>query len=301
MKDIIFCAGLPRSGSTLLLALLNQNADIHTTTTSPLLGMLRTLQEAWRNSTEVKAMSPDIAVNTKLCAMAGLVQGFYPCAHAATTVVDKNRGWFDSIELIEAVLDRPVKILAPVRPVLDILSSFEKLHRKRRIAGDLVPQEQQKGVAFKSVSNRCNVMLSETEVLGYPILTMIDAFNRGLGDRIHFVEFDDLCERPNDTLDAIYDFLGLDSFQHEFDRIEQPFQENDEVYGWGDLHTVRPKLEKPVSDWKQTLAPFLSPDELQRYTSKNFFWRDLRVAKKAPAPKIILPSVADTLARTRHA
>ena len=41
-----FMAGLPRSGSTLLSALLNQNPDIHSEPSSPLCGMMFNLERS---------------------------------------------------------------------------------------------------------------------------------------------------------------------------------------------------------------------------------------------------------------
>ena len=45
MKSIYFLGGLPRSGNTLLSALLNQNPDIYVSPLSPLLNNLLTIEK----------------------------------------------------------------------------------------------------------------------------------------------------------------------------------------------------------------------------------------------------------------
>ena len=47
MKKIYFLSGLPRSGSTVLAALLQQHPEMHTTATSGLLDMLVGTLKAW--------------------------------------------------------------------------------------------------------------------------------------------------------------------------------------------------------------------------------------------------------------
>ena len=60
MKNIYFLAGLPRSGSTVLAAILSQNPAVHTTGTSGLLDMLVGTLRACADSMSVQA-TPDKA------------------------------------------------------------------------------------------------------------------------------------------------------------------------------------------------------------------------------------------------
>ncbi len=58
MKNIYFLSGLPRSGSTVLAAILSQNPNIHATSTSNLLDTLVGTLKAWSDSLTTKAQ-PD--------------------------------------------------------------------------------------------------------------------------------------------------------------------------------------------------------------------------------------------------
>ena len=59
MKKIYFLAGLPRSGSTVLAALLQQHPELHATSTSGLLDMLIGTLDAWANSLGQKSQVQD--------------------------------------------------------------------------------------------------------------------------------------------------------------------------------------------------------------------------------------------------
>jgi hypothetical protein len=60
---------------------------------------------------------------------------------------------------------------------------------------------------------------------------------------LHFVEYDDLLDNPQDTMEKIYDFLEEDYFKHDFANLVNIHQENDgQVYGMADMHDVRTTL-----------------------------------------------------------
>ncbi len=57
MKKIYFLSGLPRSGSTVLAAILSQNPSIHATSTSNLLDTLVGTLRAWADSLTTRAQT----------------------------------------------------------------------------------------------------------------------------------------------------------------------------------------------------------------------------------------------------
>jgi sulfotransferase len=65
MKKIYFLSGLPRSGSTVLAALLQQHPEMHTTATSGLLDMLVGTLKAWADSLSQKSSTKDKAAQEK--------------------------------------------------------------------------------------------------------------------------------------------------------------------------------------------------------------------------------------------
>ena len=55
MKTFYFLAGLPRSGSTVLASILNQNPEVYVTPTSPMLDLLVKNQDTFWELPPVKA------------------------------------------------------------------------------------------------------------------------------------------------------------------------------------------------------------------------------------------------------
>ena len=71
----------------------------------------------------------------------------------------------------------------------------------------------------------------------------------------------------------LYDFIGEDYFEHDFNNIEQVIRENDAGYGWGEnLHELRTgKLEYLKSDAKIILGD-VWPQKLHN----TEFWKKLK-------------------------
>ena len=62
-------------------------------------------------------------------------------------------------------------------------------------------------------------------------------------------------------------FLSYD-FEHDFDNVQQLVKEDDQFYGWGDLHTIRPKVEYPQPDFKQVLG-----EDVCKSVNVKEFWK----------------------------
>jgi sulfotransferase len=271
MPELHFLAGLPRSGSTLLMNILAQNPAIYPTTTSPLLESLVRARNSWQEISTYNARPVPLC---RQGAMRGFLNGFY--AHLVhhqqyQVVLDKNRVWPSHLELVEELLGRSAKVICPVRSLVDIMASFEKLFRREKIVrrpdseGQIVGQ-------FLSVQGRTNFWSSEVGVVGSVVLMLKDAKLRGYRDRLHFVEYSDLTKFPAKTLKKIYEFLDMEPYaHHDFEHVEQAVSEDDAWHGYEDLHTIRPKVETQISDAISVLGPELASAYSQVGVN---FWRD---------------------------
>lgn len=256
-KTIHMISGLPRSGSTLLCNILAQNPEMHSTPTSACHEALFVLRNAWGEWVEHKAAKS--LANNLQPVLNATINAYHNTDRPV--VIDKGRGWLSLIELAEFALDRKVKIIVPVRGIPQILSSFEKLHRKT--------QAKDQGDYFQAqtIQGRAEHLLGGEQVLGLAYNRLKDAMMRGLGDRLCLVEFDDLTHNPKETLEDIYKFLELPNFEHDFTSVEQYTHEDDSVHGM-DLHTVR-KDVKPIKD---DSASVLGVDLCKQYNGTEF-WR----------------------------
>lgn len=243
-----FISGLPRAGSTLLANILAQNPRFHAEGTSGILDIMFGVRNQWNTLIEFKATPNE---EGKRRVLKGIIDSYYSNLDKPV-VFDKSRGWLSLIEMAEYALEEKVKILVPVRDMRDILSSMEKLWRKSNAKTDAT----QGGNYFKmqTVQGRVEHYLDGTQPIGIAQNRVVDALNRGYKDRLFFVHFEDLTTKPKETMQKIYEFLGEEHYEHDFDNVEQVNKEDDAVFGFEGLHTIRPKVEPVPSDWREVLG-----------------------------------------------
>ena len=237
-KEIHFIAGLPRSGSTLLCNILNQNPKFHATSTSGILDIILAIRNQWENLAAFKA-APNKAGKT---AVVNQILHNYVDIVDRPVYFDKSRGWIAHIELAEASLGHQAKILVPVRKITYILSSFENLYRKNAHEWQF-PQEKSHYYEWQTMEGRADIWMRSDQPVGIAYNRIRDAVNRGYRDRLHFIEFEDLAAEPEKTMRAVYEFLGYEYYPHDFNHVEQVTQENDDLHGIPGLHVIRNKVE----------------------------------------------------------
>lgn len=262
-KTIHFIAGLPRSGSTLLCNILNQNPKFHATSTSGILDIILAIRNQWENVNEFKA-SPN--KEGKNAVVTGILQNYYSVIERPV-IFDKSRGWCSYIELAEHILNHKIKIIVPVRSIIDILSSFEKLWRNQAHEWQF-PQEKSHYFEWQTVAGRADVWMRNDQPVGIAYNKIHDAMSRGFTDRMLFVEFEHLTTNPKNTMEHIYRFLDEDNFVHDFNNVEQSTSENDDIHGIPGLHIVRPVVKPLVSN----ALEILGVDVVKKYTNSEF-WR----------------------------
>ena len=262
-KTIHFIAGLPRSGSTLLCNILNQNPRFHATSTSGILEIILALRNQWENVDEFRAAPNKEGKNAVI---RGILQNYYSIVDRPV-IFDKSRGWCAYLELAEFILGKKVKVLVPVRSIVDILSSFEKLWRKQAHEWQF-PQERNFYSEWQTVEGRANIWMRSDQPVGISYNRIHDAISRGFADRMLFIEFDHLTTYPEQTLRTIYNFLGEEYYDHDFNNVVQTTSENDDIHGIPGLHKIRPKVEPVVSDALQILGK----DVVEKYRNVEF-WR----------------------------
>ncbi|WP_435020423.1 sulfotransferase family protein [Tundrisphaera sp. TA3] len=251
-------SGMPRSGSTLLGNILAQNPRFHATATSGIVDVLFGVRNHWDQLGAFKAM-PDRAEceAAKLRVLRGILAAYHgECGKPV--VFDKSRSWLAYLEMAEAVLGRPAKVLVPVRDLRDVLASFELLWRASAGTGQ-GEAEAAHFFEFQTVEGRCAVWTRGDQPVGLAFNRIKDALQRGFRDRMHFVRFEELTRDPARTLDAIYRFLGEDPFPHDFDRVEQATREDDRAYGPFDLHRIRSRVEPVAPRWPGVLGQAAAP------------------------------------------
>ena len=262
-------SGLPRSGSTLLSALLYQNPRIHTEPASPVLNFLERIENELPKSEAYGAFpKPDCVIRT--------IQSLFPSYYFTTDrpiIVDKNRGWSDKIESIERFLMNKAKIIYPVRDLDEITASFLKIthnapfdHKSGRL-NFLDNTLVRLGMPINDES-RCNFLLSDDGMVGQCMVSLANAFNRGYRDRFLFIEYNDLVKSPQDQLNRVYDFIEEPQYTHNFTNIHNPHREKDHIFAAPSLHQVHSSLTPSTTDPKSLL-----PDSVYTSLQGKEMWR----------------------------
>ena len=133
-NGIHFISGLPRSGSTLLSALLRQNPQIHANITSPVGSIFLAALHEMSEQNEGAVFIND---ERRREVLLGIVKGFYYDIHTEKTVFDTNRLWCSKLPTI-CTLYPKAKVICCVRDMPWIYDSVERLIRKGLYTGPLI-------------------------------------------------------------------------------------------------------------------------------------------------------------------
>lgn len=261
---IVFNSSLPRSGSTLLQNLLAQNLANHCTPTSDLIELAVQVRNTYGTleafkSQGVMGIAPRITTAIK-----GLLEGFYHNELVAgKTVFDKSRGWLSYIELIEEVLDRPIRIVCCVRDIRDIVASFERIHRTNQIT-----KADPQGAAYfdvQTVEGRVAQIMAPDAVVGLAVRRLRDVFDRGLESRLVIVRYSDLVADPVSEIVRISSAVGAEPFICKPAEVKQFTKEDDSAYGMK-LHAIRPVVSDVGSTrWRDYLPEHVGQELHSQY------------------------------------
>ncbi len=265
-KKIYFVAGMPRSGSTLLMNILGQNPRFYVTPTSGILDILVQTRNAWDKSQAFRVLIRKESELIKGNVMRSILQAYF--AHTDKHVCfDKNRNWTDYLEMAAALTQGAdsLRVLVMVRDLRDIVASFEKLYRKTSALSQ-IPQEAGEPLTMKTAVGRLTVFIDNRQPVGRAFNAVRDAVTRGWRKNMLFVEYGALTSAPERTMTQIYDFLGEEYFEHNFNHVEQILFEDDSVHGFKDLHTIRRQVQPQKPQW---------PDVFDETVLGHAVWSDV--------------------------
>jgi sulfotransferase len=267
-KPLHFICGMPRSGATLLCNILAQNPRFHCVSRPGILDVMFLVRRQWNDTAEFQATPNEPGKQRVLKA---LLESFFAAGGITRPVLfDKSRAWLGMIEMAETLLERPVKILVPVRDVRDILASFEVIWRGNAAMREAT-EKNATGASWETVEGRCDIWVRGDQPIGLCYNRIKDALARGYRDRVHFVEYEQLTRNPRQTLGEIAEFLGEPEFEYDFDHVEQVTSDLDEMYAVPGLPPIRPKVEPVEPRWPFVLGAFA-----EKYGSNNHLWRQFR-------------------------
>jgi sulfotransferase len=257
-RKIHFISGLPRSGSTLLAALLRQNPRFHAGMSGPLGGMFGTLLGEMSGRNEFAVFINDAQ---RQHVLQGLFDNFYAdLSH--DVVFDTHRSWCTRLPAIRQILPGS-KVIACVRHLSWIVDSIERLVRKNAFSPSSIFNYTPGGTVY----TRANGLTGSDGMVGYAYDALKEAFYGEDASRLMLVQYETLVTDPAKVLNAIYDFIGEPPAAHDFDHVEYDADEFDRRAGTPGLHAVRSKVQMVQR------ATILPPDLFRRFEN-DAFWRE---------------------------
>lgn len=264
ISKVFFQSSMPRSGSTLFQNLMGQNPDFYVTPTSGVLELVFGARANYTNSPEFKAQDTELmATGFKEFCKQGML-GYYNAITDKKYVLDKSRGWGVYRPFLNEFYPDP-KIICLVRDLRSVVASYEKIYRKNPLKHDPIRDDSTGRGTI--VHKRVDEWMDTTATIGRAVERIAETQRLGHDDKILYVKYEELCLNPELEMKRIYEYLGIDYFQHDFENIEQITVEDDEVYGLtSDLHTIRKALRLDQPDYKQVLGQDICNWIYQNYT-----------------------------------
>lgn len=232
-EQFVCMSGLPRSGSTLLSAILCQNPKIHSEGNSAVCQLMWDMQQSLSKNCN-EQITANKRENTTDELISIIPEIYYNnIEENEKIIIDKCRSWTipDNINLLKKYVDKDIKIIVLERPVLNIVNSFQKLYTKNNKTIDIT-----------------SLLNPNSEPLMRSLNGLMHAKKNNEENTFLFINYNDLTEKPEETIKKIYDFCNWDYFEHDFNNIQAKYLENDEVYGLKGFHDVHPTMKKSDED-----------------------------------------------------
>lgn len=254
--NIHFIAGLPRSGSTLLAAILRQNPRFHAGMTSPVCAMYKALETAMSRRNEAAVFIEDWQRHNVL---RGLFTAYY--GESDKVIFDTNRGWCAKLPaLVQMFPD--ARVICCVRDLAWIMDSIERLIRKNAFELSGMFGHDPNSTVF----SRVNRMAGSDGFVGHALDALKEAYYGEQRHKLILVEYEDLARQPDFEIAKLYAGLHERPFKHDYDNVEYSAVDFDIALGTPGLHTVRPKVEIVP---RETILP---RDLFDRFAHDSF-WR----------------------------
>lgn len=236
MKNFCFVSGLPRSGSTLFMCLMNQHQNIYATATSPTIQMLLRLSDFYNEREEFRAWEKGLSDKVYKGMLAGAINGFYENVTNKPLILDKSRDAIFYLPLVRLCLPDS-KFIFIARDLQCICNSYEKKFTQNislygKLNKELLCNKEARYMAYTR-SPELQTMIQ-----------FIRHFDFENDKSVLVIKGEDFTSSPQDIAKKVTNFLGLEKFTFDINNVEQIY-ENDLAYSnFVADHKIKRKIEK---------------------------------------------------------
>lgn len=260
LANFHFISGLPRSGSTLLSAILLQNPRFHAGMTSPVGSLFASVLGQCSAGSEFGSVI-DTGMRRRL--LGGLFDSYYADKADKPVIFDTNRQWCARLPALTDLFPQ-CKVIACVRNVAWVMDSIERLYRANPFENTKLFNDD---VERNTVYSRVETLAQRNRLVGFAWAALKEAYYGEHADSLLIVDYDLLSQAPERVMRLVYEFIGEPWFEHDFEHLAYDAPEFDQALGVAGLHKVKPRVAL------QSRRTILPPDLFEQY-SKLSFWLD---------------------------
>lgn len=239
--NLLPLTGFPRSGSTLLLYLLNQNPIFTIGPDSEISNLLNWNKEFIEENIYHFQLPHEKVSDCFIdFCRKGTKAWINQICPSDKIFIDKSRHWLKNLDY-NFKLFPEIKIIILIRDLRGVANSFEKINNNSLFVNK---QNIQKNLDFDLQLQRVQYIfnLSYIKDAAFTLKELID-IPKSYSDRILFCRYEDLILYPENELKKIYKFLDLPKYNHDLNNIQQEvyFDNSYQPYG---CHKIQNKISK---------------------------------------------------------
>jgi hypothetical protein len=189
-------------------------------------------------------------------------------------IVDKNFSWLDPhpYVILEHHLKNPIKIVCPVRNVIDILASWNRLCEndpKNAYDSEINKVDKTKRPMADKRADYFMTMGGEENGIRNGIENMKRILYPQFKDNIMLIDYDDLTLDTENTVNKVYDFFGISHYEADLFNLSTPHTYMDH-WGVKDHH----KVKNTVKREDYVLEKIFSSSIIKKYSGLEF-WKEV--------------------------
>ena len=187
--------------------------------------------------------------------------------------ISVDRKWGRDDTLPELMQVHNSKVILTYRPMLEVLSSFIKLAEQypgTNFIDKLMVEQNFPALAYRPINDaRCDWLMRPYGAIDLTNSAFKNmAIHKGM---FHLITYKDLCKNPKQTIVALYDFLEIEHYEHDFENIPQFNNSDDEEeFGIPTLHTIRTKISASATKPEDVLSDYV----IQKYSNAMDFFTE---------------------------
>jgi sulfotransferase len=251
-------SGLPRSGSTLLSAILRQNPRFRAGVSSPVCSLMTAVLPRMSGTAE---FAPFFNEERRNKVLHSLFWAYHDAPPDGGVIFDTNRSWTARMSLA-ARLFPSARVICCVRDVPWVIDSMEAMVRRNPTHTSRTFDAK----VARNVYGRVEQWMDHQQgLIGSAWTALREAWFGEHADKLIVIRYESLTRQPRETMDQLYRVLGETSFTHDFDNVLYEEEQYDVGLGTPGLHTVRRQVafvDRPT---------ILPPDVFCQYAD-NAFW-----------------------------